>query len=249
MNIIDVNKENVSKTGFFCYMSKRKSEGYRRKLSWLQGRFDDGLKLKMLDLRLGGRGFIEYMPGESAWRAINADGYMVVHCIWVAGQSRGKGYATLLVNECLEDARKLHMRGVAALTSERNWLVGHQFFLKQGFDCVDQYPPFKLMVRKFGAFPPPSLSGSFPEKLKRYGKGLTIVRSDQCPYVDAAVEAAFSAAETLGIKANIVELSNSRDVRELCPSPYGVFSTVHNGRLLSYHSLPEKELAGLLANG
>jgi len=248
MNIIDVNKENVSKTGFFCYMSKRKSDGYRRKLSWLQGRFDDGLKLKMLDLRLGGRGFIEYIPGESAWRAINAEGYMVIHCIWVAGQSRGKGYATLLVNECLEDARKLHMRGVAALTSERNWLVGHQFLLKQGFDCVEQYPPFRLMVMKFGAFPSPSFSGSFPEKLKRCGQGLTIVRSDQCPYVDAAVEAACSAAETLGIKANVVELRNSRDVRELSPSPYGVFGIVHNGRLISYHSVPAEELARALGN-
>ena len=249
MNIIDVNKENVSTTGFFCYMSKRKSEGYRRKLRWLQERFDEGLRLKMLDLRMGGRGFIEYIPGESAWRAINAEGYMVVHCIWVAGQSRGKGYATLLLNECLKDAMKLRMRGVAVLTSERNWLVGHQFLLKQGFDCVDQDPPFRLMVRKFDAFPSPSFSGSFPEKLKRLGKGLTIVRSDQCPYVDAAAEAAYSVAETLGIKANAVELKSSGDVRELSPSPYGVFGIVHNGRLLNYHSLPAKDLAGLLANG
>src|SRR5512136_830763 len=123
MNIIDVNRGSVSTTGFFCYMSKRKSGGYRRKLKWLQERFDDGLRLKMLDLRLGGRGFIEYIPGESAWRAINAEGYMMIHCIWVAGQSKGKGYATLLLNECVGDAMKLHMKGVAALTSERNWLV------------------------------------------------------------------------------------------------------------------------------
>lgn len=248
MNIIDVNKENISKTGFFCYMSKWKSEGYRRKFRWLQGRFDEGLKLKMLDLRQGGRGFIEYMPGESAWRAINAEGYMVIHCIWVAGQSRGKGYSTLLLSECLEEASKLRMRGVAALTSDRTWLVGPQFLLKQGFECVDRYPPFRLMVKRFGAFPSPSFSGSFPERLKRFGKGLTIVRSDQCPYVDAGVGAACSAAETLGIKANVVELKNSKDVRELSPSPYGVFGIVHNGRLVSYHSLAAEELARVLGD-
>jgi hypothetical protein len=39
--IIDVNLENVSETGFFCYMSKRKTEGYRRKLCWLGERFAD----------------------------------------------------------------------------------------------------------------------------------------------------------------------------------------------------------------
>jgi len=242
MNIIDVNGDNVSTTGFFCYMSKRKSDGYRRKLRWLQERFDEGLKLKMLDLRLGGRGFIEYMPGELAWRAVNAEGYMVIHCIWVAGQSRGKGYATLLLNECLEDARKLQMKGVAVLTSEGNWLVGHRFLLKRGFDPVDEYGPFKLMVRKLGAFPSPSLSGVFAEKLRKFGRGLTIVRSDQCPYLNAAVDAACSAGEALGIKASVVELKSSRDVRELSPSPYGVFGIVHDGRLLSYHSLATGEL-------
>jgi hypothetical protein len=33
--IIDVSAENVEKTGFFCYMSKKKSDGYRRKRNWL----------------------------------------------------------------------------------------------------------------------------------------------------------------------------------------------------------------------
>ena len=229
-------------------MSKRKSDGYIRKLRWLQERFNEGLTLKMLDLRLGGRGFIEYLPGESAWRAINAEGYMVIHCIWVAGRSKGKGYATLLLNECMEDARRLRMRGVAVLTSEANWLVGDEFFLKQGFDTVDQHAPFRLMVRKFGAFPSPSLSGVFAEKLKRYGKGLTIVRSDQCPYVNVAVEAACSAAETLGIRANVIELRSPGDVRELSPSPYGIFGIVHDGRLLAYHNLATRELTAAVQN-
>jgi len=249
MNIIDVNKENVSTTGFFCHMSKRKSDGYRRKLRWLQERFNEGLKLRMLDLRLGGRGFIEYVPGESAWRAVNAAGYMVIHCIWVAGQSKGKGYARLLLNECLEDARKLQMKGVAVLTSERNWLVGHRFFAKHGFDPVDDYTPFKLMVRKFGAFPSPGLSGAFADKLEKCGKGLTIVRFDQCPYVIAATEAACRAGETLGIETKVVELRDTEDVRTLSPSPYGVFSIVHDGRLVGYHSLATRELVTALGNG
>jgi GNAT superfamily N-acetyltransferase len=249
MNIIDVNKENVSETGFFCYMSKRRSDGYGRKLRWLQEGFNEGLKMKMLDLQLGGRGFIEYMPGESAWRAVNAEGYMVIHCIWVAGQSKGKGYATLLLRECLEDARKLQMKGVAVLTSEGNWLVGHRFFLKHGFEPVDEYTPFKLMVRKFGAFPSPSLSGAFADKLRRCGEGLTIVRSDQCPYVNAAAEAARQAGETLGIKTKVIELRDSEDVRELSPSPYGVFAVVHDGTLLTYHSMSKQDLMTILGNG
>ena len=141
------------------------------------------------------------------------------------------------------------MKGVAVLTSEGNWLVGHRFFLKHGFEPVDEYAPFKLMVRKFGAFPSPSLSGCFEDKLKRCGSGLTIVRSDQCPYVNAAAEAACQAGETLGIKTKVIELRDSEDVWELSPSPYGVFSIVRDGRLLTYHSLSERDLMTVLGNG
>jgi len=158
MNIIEVNKENVSEKGFFCYMSKRKSEGYQRKMQWLKDRFNEDMKIKMLDLKQGGRGFIEYVPGEYSWRAVNAKGYMFIHCIWIVGRSKGKGYATLLLNECLKDAEKLGMKGVAVLTGEGNWLVRKKFFSKHGFESVDKYPPFELMVKKFDSAPSPSFS-------------------------------------------------------------------------------------------
>ena len=75
--IIDVRPSNVSETGFFCFMSKRKSEGFRRKLGWVRSRFDEGMRIKML--KLPERGFIEYLPGEYAWRAVSAKGFMFIH--------------------------------------------------------------------------------------------------------------------------------------------------------------------------
>lgn len=38
MRFIDVTANNVDETGFFCLMSRRKSEGYQRKLRWLRER-------------------------------------------------------------------------------------------------------------------------------------------------------------------------------------------------------------------
>ena len=55
MRIIDVTADNVEETGFFCLMSRRKSEGWQRKLKWLHQRFAEGLRIKMLDLAEGGR--------------------------------------------------------------------------------------------------------------------------------------------------------------------------------------------------
>jgi GNAT superfamily N-acetyltransferase len=248
MDIVEVNSENVSRRGFFCYMSKRKSGGYQRKLKWLMDRFDEGLKIKMLDLRQGGRGFIEYIPGEFAWRAVNAEGYMFLHCIWVAGKSKGKGYASLLLNECIKDAKKTEMKGVAVVTSEGNWLVGKEFFLKHNFESVNKHPPFTLMVKKFGNAPSPSFSGDFDEKLVACGKGLKIIRSDQCPYIDAAVDAALDTAKELGIDTKVIELKSSEDVRKLSPSPYGVFGIVYDGKMVSYHSMSKKDLMNILGS-
>jgi hypothetical protein len=163
-------------------------------------------------------------------------------------QSKGKGYGTLLLNECVKDAKKSGMKGVAAVTSEGNWLVGKKFLLKHVFESVDRYPPFELMVKKFNAFPSTSFSGDFEERLRGCGKGLTIIRSDQCPYVDAAVKVALDTAKELGIGADVVELKSAEDLRRLSPSPYGVFNIVYNGKLVSYHCFTKKELMKNLKN-
>ena len=102
--IIDVNATNIDQTGFFCYMSKRKTEGFNHKLQCLKARFEEGMRIKMFELPE--RGFIEYIPGEYAWRAVNASGYMFIHCLWVVGKSKGKGLGAVLLDACIEDAKK-----------------------------------------------------------------------------------------------------------------------------------------------
>lgn len=98
------------------------------------------------------------------------------------------------------------------------------------------------MAYKFSDVLSPSFSGDFEERLRDYGEGLTVIRSDQCPYVDAASNAVKDVSEEKGIGMNMIELKRSEDVRRFSPSPYGVFSIVYNGRLVSYHSVARKEL-------
>lgn len=239
--VIEVNEGNVSETGFFCFMSKKNAEGYRRKLNWLKARFNEGLKIKML--KLPERGFIEYIPGEYAWRPVNAEGYIFIHCLWVVGRSKGKELATALLNECLKDAQKEGMKGVAMITSQGNWLVGKKLLLKNGFETVDQAPPsFNLMVKKFGDYPSPSFTKNWVKNIKKHGNGLTVFRSDQCPYIDDAVAMVADTAEELGIDYRVIDLKSSRDVQTLSPSAYGVFGIFYNGSLLSYYYLLKKEL-------
>ena len=82
--------------------------------------------------------------------------------------------------------------------------------------------------------------------MRRFGKGLTVVRSDQCPYIDDATKVAMDMAKAHGLKTRIVELKTCEEVRKRAPSPYGVYSIVLDGKLLSYHCMGPDDLAFLL---
>ena len=179
VEIIAVDATNVAEQGFFCYKSKRKAVGYQRKLNWLKQRFSEGMQIKILYEGDRSVGFIEYIPGEFAWRAVNAEGYMIVHCLWVVGKGKGKGYGSRLLAECVENAQSLGKHGVAMVTSSRVWLADKKILLKNGFESVDEAPPsFELLVKRFDEAPPPTFPRNWDERLSRYGSGLTVFRAD-----------------------------------------------------------------------
>ena len=98
--IVEVDAENIDDIGLYCSRSKQKEEGYQRKVTWIKDRFKEGLEYRVLLVDEGRkdlayRGMIEFMPGKHCWRGINAPQYMVIHCIWVIGRHKNKGYATL----------------------------------------------------------------------------------------------------------------------------------------------------------
>lgn len=231
--ILDVTLENVDQTGFFCFMSKKKAPGYSLKMAWIKERFKEGLRLKML--KLPERGFIEYIPGEFAWRAVNAAGFMFIHCLWVVGKSRGKGFSRVLLDICEEDARASGYNGVAVIASEGTWLAGKKVFLDSGYSVVDTAPPsFTLLVKKFTATGDPSFSATWEVNQQAAGEGMTIFRTDQCPYIEDLVKINTAEAEKRDIHCKVVSLKSAKEVRSYSPSAYGTFNTTLNGSLFSY---------------
>lgn len=241
MNIIEVTKDNVNELGFFCRMTKMDTKGNQLKLKWLEERFNEGLKIKMLNLSEGGRGFIEYIPGKYSWRAIDAPDYMVIHCLWVVGKSQKKGYGKLLLKECEKDAKAAGLKGVVMLTSEKPWLAGCKIFEKNGFKSAAEYPPaYNLMVKKFGTVKDPVFSCDFEKNVAKYKSGLTVIYANQCPYMDDAVNQIKEIADRKKIKFNAVELKSAKEVREKSVIPYGTFGVVYEGKVIgSYYMLPK----------
>ena len=48
------------------------------------------------------------MPlAEYTWRVVHAPGYMVIHCMWVVGSGKGKGYGSRLLEQVRGRGRAL----------------------------------------------------------------------------------------------------------------------------------------------
>ncbi len=242
-----IDASNVDRYGFFCYKSKPKTAGYRQKRLWLESTLPDGLRLKIIYEGNRSVGFIEYAPGECAWRSVLAAGYIVIHCMWVVGSGKGQGYGSRLLDLVVSDAESMGAYGVVHVSSTSTWLARKGLFLKHGFEVVDQAPPaFELLVKRFGHRPLPSFPVDWPARLKRIPNGLAVYHSGQCPYHAMFVSSLANAANQMGLPFQAVELKSSWEARTLSPTAYGVFGVVYNGRLLSYRPIGGKTLRLML---
>jgi GNAT superfamily N-acetyltransferase len=231
--IIDTDAGNIGSCGI-CRYKDASNPGYRRKADWLKERYAEGLKFRVLrSRRFGDIGNIEYAPGNRAWRPVQAEGCLVIHCLMVHSGHTGKGLGTLLLNSCLEDARKGKCRGVAVVVSADSFMAGRDLFIKAGFVPVDCFPPYELLVKKFErAAPDPRFVVQTERLLKRHKQGLTILAADQCPMVPKCVKDIAEVSRTLGLKPEVIRIDSARASREL-PTPYGVFSVIYDGKLLA----------------
>lgn len=229
VEIENVTRDNVDSTGFFCYMSKRKTPGWKEKRDWLSDHLGDSFFLKKL--KLPNRGFIEYADVEASFKPVVADGYVVIHCIWVVGKSKGKGYASELLAECVSDAKKRKAKGVAMVVSDIGYMKWKGFLLRSGFELVDSAPnSYELMALKFGTSTAPRFSGGWEKKSAACGNGVTILSSGQCPYFHGVTEDLLGASRAKEIEPKIIWLASHDDVVKKAPTPYGTYSVVINGK-------------------
>ena len=129
------------------------------------------------------------------------------------------------------------------VTNEGNFLAGSGLLEKNGFVCVDEAPQgFRLMALKFKKAKSPAFVPNMELRLKGLGKGLVVLRSDQCPYNEDAVRILGESAVEMGVPFREIELDTLDKVRNLSPCAYGTFHVVYNERLLSYHYLTPRLL-------
>jgi hypothetical protein len=249
LRIIDVTPAQLGEFPC-CGIKNVMHEGHRGKTAWLKEHFHAGLRAKILVTEDDRQcGYIEYLPGEHAYRAVSAAGYMFIHCIWTFYRRyQHKGNAIRLVQVCINDARKAKMRGVAVVARKKPWLASRDLFLKCGFALVDTAPPdYELLVRKFRkTAPTPRFLPIAGDRLREYASGLTIIHADQCPHgIKFAREISDIAQSEFNLQPRRVVLNSALEAQN-APTPYAVFSIIYNGALLSDHQISKTRFRNLM---
>lgn len=249
IRILDVTDANLCQAPL-CGIKDPGHEGRLAKERWLKAALARGTRARVLLSEKGVQfGYAEWLPGEHAWRGVDASGYMFIHCIWTyARKHQHKGHGKRLIEACLEDARREGRAGVVTVVREGPWLAGGAIFAKNGFELVDTAPPdYELLARKLDpSAPNPRFKGDWQRRLRKYGTGLTIIRAAQCPHsIRFAEKIAAAARDAYDLTPRVVTLTTWREARA-APTPFAVFAVIYDGELVADHPVSVRRFKTLM---
>ena len=247
VEIIELTLENFADYGVCGYKDMKKHKELRRKFSWFEKYHSKGLRCKIIvSEKNESQGMIEYLPGELAHRPVKADGYLFIHCLFVGFRKefKGRGFASKLIDECIEDARQQNKKGVTVVTRKGSFMVRKDIFLKKGFQQVDSaHPDFELLVLKFDDL---DKNPSFNIREERkYGPGVTVIRSAQCPYSVKNVDSILTTAKNLGLETRLIELEEMEN-EQSSPCAFGTFCILFNDQIISHHPISNKRFENIM---
>lgn len=245
MEFVTVTKENLEREHICCAIAGGRDCQVLSKKAWLAQRLEEGLVFRKGDVR--GKCFIEYIPAERAWAPVEAEGYMYINCLWVSGQLAGHGYASQLLEGCIQDSRERGKRGLAILSADkkRPYLSDPGFLQHKGFQVADEAPPYFRLC--YLPFAPDAQPPRFRPQVKRAEEGTEMVLyySHQCPFPAKYVPAAEAVAQRLGVPLRVVRLDTAEQAQN-APSPFPTYSLFHRGRFVTHEILSEKKAEKLL---
>lgn len=230
-SFVEVTAENLEQYPQVICFINAKHPLHHLKLQWLREQFDRGIRIKLLFLEGEKKpvGFVEYTPGEECWRAIDAAGYMVIHCLWTNGKKfQHQGLGTALLNEVEQDARGT--AGVALVTSDKGFMADRSLFLKNGYSEVESSGKEQLLVKRFEERESPKIR-EWQSRLAEIEE-LTIIYSRQCPWVARFIEEVQEVLKEYSLKPVIRELKTAREAQD-APSLYSSFNLIYKGKLLA----------------
>ena len=243
MNYIRITKENIDKEHICCAMSGKQSVDKKK---WMKRGFDEGLVFYRSEER--GKCFIEYIPAENAWIPIDADGYLYINCLWIAGSMKGNGYSNDLLAECIRDAETQNKKGVCILCAEgrkREFLADPKFLAYKGFKTADVSDcGITLMYL-------PLSENTEPPKFKPCAKhpkidesGFVLYYTDQWPFTCYWVPRVSEVAKENGIPFKTIHITDKEAARNV-PAPVTTYALFRDGKFVTHAIQSDKKFLEL----
>jgi N-acetylglutamate synthase-like GNAT family acetyltransferase len=243
LGIITVDENNIDTEHICCAITEKKGENcVGSKKAWMKKRFEDGLVFKKLDVR--GKVFIEYIPCENAFAPIDGDGYMYINCFWVSGRYKNQGYANMLLEECIKDAKSKGKKGLAVLGSKKkmHFLSDPKFMKYKGFQvCDTASPSFELLYLPFEKVDYTPRFRDCDRTGMIDNKDVVIYYSNGCPHTDKYVPIVKSHLEQLNVPYEIIKLETLEQARN-CKAPCTNYAVFMKGKFITSEVLTIKKM-------
>ena len=245
MKIVEVTPENAIKETFFC-IKDTKRPGFKDKAKWFEKCHKKDLKIKILkndeDKMIG---FIEYVPAKDAWRPIDADNYMFIHCTYIySKKERNRGYGSMLIEDAEREAKVKGMDGLCVITSTGGWLANKTLFEKNGFKQIQVKDRFELLAKTWNSNAKKPKFHNWTNQQKKY-EGWHLLYADQCPWNEKSVAALLNVAMDHGVDLKVSKIKTAEEAK-MAPSGFGVFNLLHDGKLLGDHYLSATRFRNIL---
>ena len=244
MNYIRITKENIDKEHICCAMSGTQSNA---KKEWLKQRFNDGLVFYRSEER--GKCFIEYIPAENAWIPLDANGYIYINCLWIAGGMKGHGYSSDLLNECIRDAKAQNKEGICILSAEgkkREFLSDPKYMEYKGFKVVDKsdcgITLMYLPLKENAKLPKFKECAKHP---KIDDKGFVIYYTDQCPFTFYWVPRVLEVSNEHNIPLKAIHITTKEDAQN-APTPVTTYALFYDGKFITQGIQSDKKFLSLV---
>lgn len=217
------------------------------KRAYCAGMAPDGMKARVAyDEAERAVGQIEYLPIEAVLNRIAGRGLTFINCIWVPTPHQRQGIGTALLNACITDAKAKH-KGIAVLAYDGIDYMPAGFFVKRGFEVVEQEGPCSLLWKRWAAVDPPRF---LPRRYRpKLTKGMVVVDffwNGQCPYSGRMLERVRKVAHEMRERVVLNEVeTNSRARIKRFGLADGFFI---NGKMVSWYPQSEAEIKRLIEN-
>ena len=138
-SIIDLTPENIADYGVCGYKDVEKHLELQRKIAWFTEYYPKGLTNQSAHFEN------RWLPRHARIHPrricppsrLRLDGYMFIHCIFVGfkAEFKGKGYASAMLDVCINEAKEQGMKGVAVVTRKGSFMAKKDIFRQKRLPC------------------------------------------------------------------------------------------------------------------